>query len=86
MPRSHASKRPPWNERVVHCVVNHLIPTVKPYAGHTTDKLVLIFAARHAHPAGCGITVTRDTLADGSVAKSARFRWPSPGYGTTASW
>lgn len=44
-------------------MVNHLIPEMKPYAGHATDKLVLIFAARHAHPAGCGITVTRDTLA-----------------------
>ena len=68
MPRGsddkRGGKRPPWNDRVVHCVVNHLIPTVKPYAGHTTDKLVLIFTARHAHPAGCGITVTRDTLAD----------------------
>jgi hypothetical protein len=56
-------RRPPWNERVVRCVVNHLIPHMKPYAGHATDKLVLIFAARHAHPAGCGITVTRETLA-----------------------
>jgi hypothetical protein len=73
MPRGsydkRGGKRPPWNDRVVRCVVNHLIPGMKPpgmkpYAGHTTDKLVLIFAARHAHPAGCGITVTRDTLAD----------------------
>jgi hypothetical protein len=63
MPRSHDSGRQPWNERVVRCVVNHLIPTMKPYAGHATDKLVLIFMARHAHPGGCGITVTRDTLA-----------------------
>jgi hypothetical protein len=54
---------PPWNDRVMRCVVNHLIPEMKPYAGHTTDKLVLIVAARHAHPGGCGITVTRETLA-----------------------
>jgi hypothetical protein len=65
-------KRPPWNERAVRCVVNHLIPTMKPYAGHGTDKLVLIFVARHAHPAGCGITVSRETLARDWLGCSGR--------------
>jgi hypothetical protein len=64
MPDKRDSRRLPWNEPVVRCAVNHLIPTMKAHAGHATDKLVLIFAARHAHPAGCGITVARDTLAE----------------------
>jgi hypothetical protein len=58
------AKREPWNGRAVRCVVNHLIPDMKPYPGHATDKLVLVNMARHAHGAGCGITVGKYAQAD----------------------
>jgi hypothetical protein len=57
-------RREPWNERAVRCVVNHLIPDMKSYSGHATDKLILVNMARHAHPAGCGITVGKYAQAD----------------------
>jgi hypothetical protein len=52
-------KRPPWNERAVRCVLEHLIPAMGSYAGHAIDKLVLVNIARHAHRAGCGIRVSK---------------------------
>jgi hypothetical protein len=57
-------KRQPWNGQAVRCVLEHLIPGMKPYPGHATDKLVLLNMARHAHPAGCGVTVGKYAQAD----------------------
>jgi hypothetical protein len=53
------SKREPWNERAVRCVLEHL----RAHA-HGRDQLVLVHLARHAHRAGCGITVGTRLLRD----------------------
>jgi hypothetical protein len=57
-------ERESWNERAVRCVLNHLIPDMKSYPGHATDKLIFLNMARHAHPGGCGVTVGKYTQAD----------------------